>query len=115
MSYLKATKNGLVSLTSEDSDQVAAIVADQLSNGDLYRRQAMNVTIKQLRLAMNQSGVLTNVTTAVSTATDPVEMGIHWNYSNTVNRTDPWVIEIGTAIGMSDSALDSLFSSALEI
>ena len=115
MGRFKATSEGNVPFTSEEEAEWDAMEAEWEVNEPQRLREAMTVTNKQLRLAMNQSGVLTNATSAVSSAVDPVEMGIHWNYSNTVNRTDPWVIEIGTAIGMSDSALDSLFSSALEI
>ena len=91
-------------------EQIAEYEAIKLQN----RREGMTVTNKDLRPALNDQGVYGDVEVAMAKSTNTTELEIHWNYSATVNRLDPWVVEVGAALGMSDDQLDALFESAME-
>jgi len=111
---MKATKDGLVPFTAEEEAQADAMQADMEANADLYRRQAMTVTNKQLRLALNDAGVYGDVDAAMAKSTNTTELEIHWNHSATVNRLDPWVVEVVGAMGLSDEQVDNIFDKAAE-
>jgi hypothetical protein len=89
-------------------EQIAEYEASKLQN----RREGMTVSNVDLRLAMNDAGVYGSVEGAMAKSTNTTELEIQWNFSSTVNRLDPWVIEIATALDMSDDQLDELFSKA---
>ena len=76
------------------------------------RREAMTVSNKDLRLALNEEGVYGDVEGAMAKSTNTTELEIHWNFSTTINRLDPWVTEVAQALDMSDEQLDELFSKA---
>ena len=115
MTRMKATKDGLIPFTKEEAEQADAMQADMKANADLYRRQAMTVTNKQLRLALNDAGVYGDVEAAMARSTNTTELEIHWNHSSTINRLDPWVAEVVSALGMNDDQADALFESAGQI
>jgi len=112
MARMKATKDGLVPFTAEEEAQADAMQADMEANADLYRRQGMTVSNKQLRLALNDAGVYGDVEGAMAKSTNTTELEIHWGFSTNINRLDPWVVEVGTALGMNDDQLDALFEAA---
>jgi len=112
MARMKATKDGLVPFTAEEEAQADAMQADMEANADLYRRQGMTVSNKQLRLALNDAGVYGDVESAMAKSTNTTELEIHWNFSTTVNRLDSWVVEVGAELGMDDDQLDALFEAA---
>lgn len=72
------------------------------------------VTMRQARLALVQSGMLTQVNTAV--ANMPGAQGdaarIEWEFSSTVERHRPLVQALGAALGLTDAQLDDLFRLA---
>lgn len=72
------------------------------------------VTMRQVRLALLQSGMLTQVNTAV--ANMPGAAGdaarIEWGFSSTVERNHPLVQSLIGALGMTDAQLDGLFRLA---
>lgn len=78
-------------------------------------RQAMTVSNKDLRLALNENGVYGDVEGAMAKSTNTTELEIHWNFSTTINRLDPWVVEITQALEMSDEQVDELFSKAIGV
>jgi hypothetical protein len=98
-----ATKDATV------EQQIADYEAQKLQK----RRQAMTVSNVDLRLAMNEEGVYGSVEGAMAKSTNTTELEIQWNFSSTVNRLDPWVVEIATALNMTDEQLDDLFSKAV--
>jgi hypothetical protein len=112
MARMKATKDGLVPFTAEEEAQADAMQADMEANADLYRRQAMTVTNKQLRLALNEAGVYGDIDAAMAKSTKTTELEIHWNYSTTINRLDPWVVEVTAAMQLNDEAVDEIFDKA---
>lgn len=72
------------------------------------------VTMRQARLALLQSGMLTQVNDAVSNM--PGAQGdaarIEWEFSSTVERNRPLVQALGAALGLTDAQLDDLFRLA---
>lgn len=115
MARMKATKDGLIPFTAEEEAQADAMQADMEANADLYRRQGMTVSNKQLRLALNDAGVYGDVESAMAKSTNTTELEIHWNHSTTINRLDAWVVEVGAGLGMDDGELDALFEAAGQI
>ena len=73
-----------------------------------------SVTMRQARLALLQSGMLTQVNTAV--ANMPGAAGdaarIEWEFSSTVERNRPLVQSLTGALGLTESQLDDLFRLA---
>ena len=98
--------------TATDDATVEEQIAEYEANKLQKRREGMTVSNKDLRLALNDQGVYGDVEGAMAKSTNTTELEIHWNFSTTVNRLDPWVVEVGSALGMSDDQLDALFEAA---
>jgi len=77
-------------------------------------RPRMIVTMRQARLALNQTGHLANVETAIATMDEPdkTTVGIEWEYASTVERLSPWVAALAPALSLTDEELDALFDLA---
>ena len=67
-----------------------------------------SVTMRQARLALLQSGLLTQVSASI---TDPAAL-IEWEYAQTVERNSPLVQQIATGLSLDEQQLDSLFTLA---
>ena len=115
MGRFKATVEGNVPFTPEEEAEWDAMEADWEANEPQRRRENMTVTNKQLRLALNSAGVYGDVEGAMAKSTNTTELEIHWNFSTYINRLDPWVVEVGSALGMDDDQLDELFEAAQQI
>jgi hypothetical protein len=78
------------------------------------KRQRMEVTMRQARLALLQQGLLENVTAAIALIPEPdkSKISIEWEYASTVERTSPWMSTMGAALGLTDEQLDQLFETA---
>lgn len=72
------------------------------------------VTMRQARLALLQQGLLPQVQTAINSLPSPQKEAaqIEWDYSSEVHRDKPFVQLLGSALGLSDEQLDSLFELA---
>ena len=73
------------------------------------------VTMRQARLALLQSNLLSQVEAAIAAIEDAVQrqaVQIEWEYAAEVNRTHPWVQTLSTALGLSEEQLDQLFVQA---
>jgi hypothetical protein len=72
------------------------------------------VTMRQARLALLQQGLLANIQAAIDSLDEPAKSGasIEWEYSQTVERTRPFVLTLGEALGLTDDDLDALFELA---
>lgn len=72
------------------------------------------VTMRQARLALLQQGLLANIQPAIDALDEPHRSGanIEWEYSQTVERTRPFVLTLGEALGLTDDDLDALFELA---
>jgi hypothetical protein len=96
--------------------QIAEYDAQQL----LQKRQRMSATNENLRLQLDQMGVYGVMGAAVVTldakaeyeGTSVTPYAIHWGFANTINRLDPWVIDVAKAADIDDEKLDVLFEAA---
>jgi hypothetical protein len=72
------------------------------------------VTMRQARLALLQSGLLTQVNSAVAAmiGAEGDAARIEWEFSGTVERHWPMVESLGVILGLSDAQLDDLFRLA---
>lgn len=72
------------------------------------------VTMRQARLALQASGKLAAVQTAITAMVDPAKTNtqIWWDYSSTVIRSQPLVAQLGAAIGLTPTGIDDLFRTA---
>lgn len=73
-----------------------------------------SVTMRQARLALLSTGLLTQVDDAVQTMKDAAgdAARIEWEYAGTVDRQWPLVVALGTSLGITDEQLDGLFRLA---
>ena len=72
------------------------------------------VTMRQARLALLQSGLLQTVTNAIANGTDEA-MKIEWEYATEVDRDWPSLVTLASSLGMTDSDLDNLFVLAASL
>lgn len=72
------------------------------------------VTMRQARLALLENGLLANVQPAINSLPEPdkTKAQIEWEYSNALQRSNPFVTTLGTALGLDSTALDNLFIQA---
>ena len=72
------------------------------------------VTMRQARLALLENGLLANVQPAINSLPEPdkTKAQIEWEYSNALQRSNPFVAVLGTALGLSSQDLDDLFIQA---
>lgn len=76
-----------------------------------------SVTMRQARLALLAIGKLTAVAVAINSLPSPHKEAaqIEWEYSATVERHRPFVAMLAPALGLSDAALDALFTAAAKL
>lgn len=72
------------------------------------------ITMRQARLALHEAGLLSNVSTAIASLSEPAKTKaqIEWEYSNALQRDNPFVTTLGTALGLSSDDIDNLFITA---
>ena len=72
------------------------------------------ITMRQARLALLEHGLLANVQTAINSLPEPdkTKAQIEWEYSNTLQRDNPFVSVLGAALGLSSQDIDNLFTTA---
>ena len=72
------------------------------------------VTMRQARLALLENGLLANVQPAINSLPEPdkTKAQIEWEYSNALQRSNPFVAVLGSALGLSSQDLDDLFIQA---
>jgi len=72
------------------------------------------VTMRQARLALLENGLLANVQPAINSLPEPdkTKAQIEWEYSNALQRSNPFVDVLGAALGLSSQDLDDLFIQA---
>ncbi len=114
MARFTATAEGIVPFTPEEEAEWDAMEAEWDSSEPQRRREAMTVTNKALRLALNNLGVYGDIEGAMAKSANTTELKIHWDFSTTINRLDAWVVEVGAGLGMDDDQLDALFDAAAE-
>ena len=95
------------------------ILSDYAKMGDSYINNVFiapsappesipTLTMRQARLALLAAGLLSQVESAITTA----EHRIWWDYSTTVERTNPLVCSVLDSLGKSASEINTLFVDA---
>jgi hypothetical protein len=71
-------------------------------------------TMRQARLALHQAGLLSQIDSTIAAMDEPdrTTAQIEWEYATEVKRTWPWVISLGTALGLTETQIDELFALA---
>lgn len=75
------------------------------------------VTMRQVRLALLNAGLLSRVSAAISALPSPRReaVEIEWEYSTTVARSGTLGSAFGPALGMTDAQVDALFVQAAKL
>ena len=73
------------------------------------------VTARQARLALRAAGLLDSVEAAIDAIPDATARAvarITWDHSQEVQRTNPLVVQLGAALGLTTAQVDALFVQA---
>ena len=114
--------NGTMSVPKADGNSEYELIKQWLSEGNtpdaeftdeellqqLEDAKPKVVTMRQARLALLQSGLLTAVETAIVNGTDEA-MKIEWEYATEVRRDWASLIALTTELGLTSLQLDDLF------
>ena len=75
------------------------------------------VTMRQARLALLGAGLLAQVDAAIASMPEPqrTAASIEWEYSNALQRSNPFVSQLGAALGLDDAAIDAMFVEAAKL
>lgn len=75
------------------------------------------VTMRQARLALHANGLIGSVQPAIDALPEPqrTQAQIEWEYSNALERENPFVATLGAALGLNAAALDALFVQASQL
>lgn len=75
------------------------------------------VTMRQARLALLQAGLLDDTEALIASLEGPDGQAarIEWDYSSEVFRNKPFVVALGSQLGLDDEQLDALFIAASQI
>ena len=75
------------------------------------------VTMRQARLALLGAGKLAGVESAIASLPEPQRTAaqIEWEYSNALQRSNPFVAQLGAALGLDDAEIDALFVEAAKL
>ena len=75
------------------------------------------VTMRQARLALLGAGKLAQVEAAIASMPEPqrTAASIEWEYSNALQRSNPFVSQLGAALGLDDAGIDALFVEASKL
>ena len=72
------------------------------------------VTPRQARLELARRGQLANIDTIIAALPEEQQeiVQIEWEYAVSIERNSPWVIQLGSALGLDEEGLDELFKAA---
>lgn len=89
---------------------VADKTAEQLAEELAARRAAMVVSPSQCRLALAQVDLLDSVTAMV--AASALNVQVMWEFASVIERTNPLVVQLASALGLTEQGTDDLFTLA---
>lgn len=80
-------------------------------------RSFTQVTPRQARLELAKRGLLANIAEIIALIPEPdkTTVEIEWEYAVSIERSSPWVIQLGSALGLDEEGLDELFKAAAEL
>lgn len=90
---------------------------EQLDAVELAPEVPHEVTMRQARLALLEAGKLSAVEAAIDGLPEPERSAarIEWEYSATVRRYQPFVLQLAPALGLDAAGLDALFVKAFTL
>lgn len=119
--YFKDTNNTLHFLDSAEFEYLLPADCTPITDEEAQAIQAEieanqpaiipTITMRQARLSLLKDNLLSTVDAAITTD----EQIIWWDYSTTVERSNPLVIEVLTALGKSDEEIDQMFIGASQL
>lgn len=119
MKYYKDSQNRVYAFES-DGSQDAFISPDLIkiteAQANALRAPALTIpsiiTMRQARLALLHSGLLSQVDNAIAgmTGTEGDAARIDWQFAQTVERTHPLVATMATQLNLTTQQLDDLFT-----
>lgn len=94
-------------------DMTAEEQAEHLENW----RSFVSVTPRQARLELAKRGQLSNIDQIIASlpADQQEVVQIEWEYAVSVERSSPWVVQLGSALGLDEEGLDDLFKAAAQL
>lgn len=113
----RTTAPTLVGDRWEHSWTVRDLTAEELSQRDQEKRAGLVVTPRQARLELSKRNLLTNIAEIIALIPEPDKtvVEIEWEYAVSIERNSPWVIQLGSALGLDEKGLDELFESASKL
>ena len=115
MPYVQRDAEGNVrSLYANEQDFASEFLPDDDAAVVAFLNPRINsVTPRQARLALLSAGLLPAVESAVKAAGGATQ--ITWEYATEINRNDALITTLGSALGLTDAAIDLLFKQAATI
>ena len=97
--------------------EIKPLSAEQKDELRLGWRAQAGVSMRQARLALIQRGLLNQVDASIAAMPEPDRaiVEIEWEYASSIERNSPWVIQLGSALGLDEEGLDELFKAAAEL
>ena len=80
-------------------------------------KNVLSVTMRQARLALLGAGLLDDVDAAINAMPEPQRTvaRINWDYSSTVERDSEVLVALAASLGLAESDLDNLFTTAASL
>jgi hypothetical protein len=107
MPLIKIVNGQPVEMTPEEE---AEFIAQQQADAAVVR-VPREITMRQARLTLLGAGLLDDVQPAIDSLPSPQKEAaqIEWEYSNTLQRANPFVNTLGPALGLTSQQIDELF------
>lgn len=69
------------------------------------------ITMRQARLALHNAGLLSSVQSTIDSLPEPQKTTaqIEWEYSNTMQRSNPLILALSPALNLTSEQIDELF------
>lgn len=122
MKYFKNSIDGEIYAFEPDGSQDHLIKPSYESLSDYVPPTTVEtvpqeVTMRQARLALLAAGKLAGVEAAIASMPEPhkTAASIEWEYSNALQRNNPFVSQLGAALGLDDAGIDALFVEASKL
>lgn len=127
--YMEIADGVVINAVEADADYAAAqgwVQSDEAGPGWTWDGESFappaepgpvvpaSVTMRQARLALLGAGLLGSVQTAIDGLPSPQREAaqIEWDYSNELQRDNPFVALLAPALGLTSEQLDALFITA---
>ena len=122
MKYFKNSIDGEIYAFEPDGSQDHLIKPSYESLSDYVPPTTVEagpheVTMRQARLALLAAGKLSGVEAAIASLPEPhrTAASIEWEYSNALQRSNPFVAQLGAALGLDAAGIDALFIAAAKL